>query len=293
MKRILSLVCLLVLFACLAAAQDGSIKDESSWQRYTIKGEDFSVKLPLIPAMTTTDIYGRTGQRESRERRLAVYADGVVFTIYSLEDGHAEKDFKDSVDALRSGPGVERTSEKDLTGDGFAGKQYASVSDVGGAVRVFATKKRFYRFQVFGAPSEDARVKPFFASIVLGKKGEGVEVIDGQGAPYEPGAQSTTPLATEQLYTGKGVDRKTRLIMKVEPQYTEEARANKVTGTVVFKVVFSANGSVTNIRTIAALPYGLTEQAIDAARKIKFIPAMKDGKFVSMWMQLEYNFNLY
>ena len=62
---------------------------------------------------------------------------------------------------------------------------------------------------------------------------------------------------------------------------------------VILKCVFASNGSITNIRVVSGLPYGLTERAIDAARKIKFIPAMKDGKCVSMWMQLEYNFNLY
>jgi hypothetical protein len=48
---------------------------------------------------------------------------------------------------------------------------------------------------------------------------------------------------------------------------------------------------VENIRVVSGLPYGLTEQAIASARKIKFTPAMKDGKPVSMWMQLEYNFD--
>jgi TonB family protein len=81
--------------------------------------------------------------------------------------------------------------------------------------------------------------------------------------------------------------------MKPEPSYTESARAHQVTGTVVLKVVFSSNGLVTNIQVVSGLPDGLTERAIDTARKIKFIPAMKDGKYVSMWMQLEYNFNLY
>jgi hypothetical protein len=61
----------------------------------------------------------------------------------------------------------------------------------------------------------------------------------------------------------------------------------------VLKAVFSANGSVVNIRVVSGLRYGLTEQAIAAAKKIKFMPAAKDGKFVSMLLQLEYNFNLY
>jgi TonB family protein len=96
-----------------------------------------------------------------------------------------------------------------------------------------------------------------------------------------------------RIFTGKEVTAKARLISKPEPQYTEDARKNQITGTVVLKVVFASNGSVTNIRTVSGLPYGLTERAIAAARLIKFVPATKDGHQVSMWMQLEYNFNLY
>ncbi len=97
----------------------------------------------------------------------------------------------------------------------------------------------------------------------------------------------------DRIFTGKDVTTKARLISKPEPQYTEDARKNQITGTVVLKVVFSSNGSVQNIRTVSGLPYGLTERAIAAARQIKFVPATKDGHQVSMWMQLEYNFNLY
>src|SRR5689334_13828333 len=97
----------------------------------------------------------------------------------------------------------------------------------------------------------------------------------------------------DRVYTGKDVTSKARLLMKPEPQYTEDARKNQITGTVVLKVVFASNGSITNIRTVSGLPYGLTERAIAAARNIKFRPATKDGHPVSMWMQLEYNFNLY
>ena len=93
--------------------------------------------------------------------------------------------------------------------------------------------------------------------------------------------------------TNRTLATKPRILSKPEPQYTEEARKNQITGTVVLKVVFASNGSVTNIRTVSGLPNGLTERAIAAARQIKFVPATKDGHQVSMWMQLEYNFNLY
>src|ERR1051325_4995462 len=97
----------------------------------------------------------------------------------------------------------------------------------------------------------------------------------------------------DRIFTGKDVTSKARLISKPEPQYTEDARKNQITGTVVLKVVFASSGTVTNIRTVSGLPFGLTERAIAAARQIKFEPATKDGHKVSMWMQLEYNFNLY
>lgn len=111
---------------------------------------------------------------------------------------------------------------------------------------------------------------------------------DGGGGPGGGGGGGY-----DRIFTGKDVTTKARLLAKPEPQYTEDARKNQVTGTVVLKVVFASNGTVQNIRTVSGLPYGLTERAIQAARQIKFVPATKDGHQVSMWMQLEYNFNLY
>jgi TonB family protein len=95
------------------------------------------------------------------------------------------------------------------------------------------------------------------------------------------------------VFPGKEVTGKTVVVSKPEPSYTEDARRNQVTGTVVLRCVFSSSGAVTNLKAVSGLPFGLTEQAIDAARQIKFIPAIKDGHFVSMYIQLEYNFNLY
>jgi TonB family protein len=89
------------------------------------------------------------------------------------------------------------------------------------------------------------------------------------------------------------VTERPRVIKKPEPQYTEAARQHNVTGTVVLRAVFAADGKVKHLSVIRGLPDGLTEQALVAARQITFIPATKDGRTVSMWMQLEYNFDLY
>ena len=47
------------------------------------------------------------------------------------------------------------------------------------------------------------------------------------------------------------------------------------------------------MRVVSGLPYGLTDRAIDAAKRIRFTPGLKDGKQVSIWMEWQYNFNLY
>jgi len=110
----------------------------------------------------------------------------------------------------------------------------------------------------------------------------------GQAVP-----KTQTPGVTENLYKGSEVTLKARVTKKPEPKYTKTARKNQITGTVIIRCVFTKTGEVTNIHVITGLPDGLTERAVEAAKKIRFIPATKDGHPVSMWMELQYNFNLY
>lgn len=77
--------------------------------------------------------------------------------------------------------------------------------------------------------------------------------------------------------------------------YREKAvrtpEAEEVRGTVLLQVVFNANGTITDIKIIRGLPDGLSDQAIEAAKSIRFIPAMKDGTLVSVRGILEFPFN--
>lgn len=138
--------------------------------------------------------------------------------------------------------------------------------------------------------------------------GTGGGVGSGEGGGYGPGRGGNTGGGDrreggggpggggeggDRIYKSSDVTSRARVLSKPEPQYTEAARKNQITGTVVIRAVFSSSGQVTNISTLRGLPDGLTEKAIAAAKQIKFVPAQKDGRPVSMWMQLEYNFNLY
>ena len=100
-------------------------------------------------------------------------------------------------------------------------------------------------------------------------------------------------LADNLLWFGEEVTTKARVLTKPEPSYTDAARNSGVTGTVVLRAVFAANGTVQHILVLSGLPEGLTERAVKAARLIKFEPATVNGTPVSTAVQLEYNFNLY
>lgn len=276
------LACLGLLLASIVNAQTQQAQSES-WLRYTVKGEEFSVTLPVEPAMKTSDVFVMRLKKSRVERVIEAKVGELVYRIYVYENPKPRQSLKEFIAEQTDRSDLNLTFERELSVGKFAGQQYSS-HDFPSTEQYFATDGRFYRFVVRGATGDHAAAQPFFSSVTLGKKPEGIEVLEAAPAP---------PDATQSAFTGKGVDTKVRLLSKPEPSYTDEARNKSVEGTVVLKAVFRSSGKVTDIRVIQGMPYGLTERAITAARKIKFVPATKEGKFVSMWMQLEYNFNLY
>ncbi|MCI0662325.1 MAG: TonB family protein [Acidobacteria bacterium] len=83
------------------------------------------------------------------------------------------------------------------------------------------------------------------------------------------------------------------ILYKEKAKYTERARQMKIDGVVVLNVVFAASGQITEVSVVRGLPYGLTAQAILAAQRIRFQPAVKDGQPISVRGNLEFSFNLY
>ena len=97
----------------------------------------------------------------------------------------------------------------------------------------------------------------------------------------------------KRVFRVRDVTQRACILSKPEPGYTEEARRNEVAGTVVLRAVLSSTRRVTDVKVVRGLPYGLTENALEAARRIAFVPAIKDGRYVSQHVVIEYNFNLY
>ena len=83
-----------------------------------------------------------------------------------------------------------------------------------------------------------------------------------------------------------------RVVSKVEPHYTDDARDRKIMGTVGLNLVIDPQGRAENIRVAQSLDKGLDANAITAVRQWQFDPGKKDGKAVRTAAVIEVNYRL-
>lgn len=79
---------------------------------------------------------------------------------------------------------------------------------------------------------------------------------------------------------------------KPRAKYTDAARENNTQGVVKLKVTLLSTGQIGDVTVVTPLPDGLTEQAVAAARQIKFTPKAVKGEPVSMILTFEYGFTI-
>ncbi len=113
---------------------------------------------------------------------------------------------------------------------------------------------------------------------------------EGQGKSENKQGDEPTTQIDGPVYSVKDVDKKATILSKPEPGFTEEARRKNIQGVVLLSAILSSTGKVTNVEVLQGLPAGLTEKAIKAVRKVRFVPAEKDGKPVSIRVKFEYSF---
>lgn len=285
-KRLFLLACLaLAATAVMAQAQSADPVTPSEqakvdgWNRYTVAGEKFSISLPSVPLMMTSEGRMTKSKKVRPERLLGVHADRAVYTVFIYENSKRQQSLNDFIVEQTKLDGWHVASKQTVKVDGFSGKQYSSMHRVPETAQFFAVEDRLYEFRVVGTPAESAGARRFFSSIAF-KNVDALVVSNGPDVPTSPSVETVLP--------ARDVDVKARILTKPMPSFPESAREKRISGTVMLKVVLTSRGTVDNIQVVQSVP-GLTEHAIEAARRIKFMPAMKDGKYVSTTLQLEYS----
>jgi TonB family protein len=199
--------------------------------------------------------------------------------------------------------------------DGRAAREYSvRLENEGGPVYVCADGARLYVAAALAPDPRAADSKRFVESFAVGTKTPNAPRKQADPAPARQGAGTGTgagmgrgdPLFTPvppvdldaphdyaKPFRLSEVTKRAAITFKPEPGFTNSARKFVVTGAVRLRAILSKTGEVTNVTVVRPLPHGLTEQSIETAKRIRFTPAEKDGRPVSQYVVLEYNYNIY
>ncbi len=120
--------------------------------------------------------------------------------------------------------------------------------------------------------------------------GIGGGVGSGEGAGVGPGKGGG--IGGGVFRVGGGVSAP-KILDQPDPEYSEEARKAKYQGVCVLWLIVGPDGRPRDTKVARSLGMGLDEKAMEAVRKWKFEPAMKDGKPVAVQIMVEVNFHLY
>jgi TonB family protein len=99
-----------------------------------------------------------------------------------------------------------------------------------------------------------------------------------------PPAQTTQALARNYVPA--------EIQFKPRPEYTEEARRERVEGEVLLEMLFSAAGEAKLVRMVRGLGHGLDQSAQAAASQIRFRPAQRAGVSVDSVAVVHIEFQL-
>jgi periplasmic protein TonB len=112
----------------------------------------------------------------------------------------------------------------------------------------------------------------------------------GNGRGVGPG--ETAGIGNGIFQVGGGVA-PPRIKFQTEPEFSEEARKAKHQGTVVVRATVGPDGKIHDPHVVRSLGLGLDEKAIEAVNQWLFEPAIKDGRKVAVYVDIEVNFRLY
>ncbi|MCG3159055.1 MAG: hypothetical protein JMDDDDMK_00031 [Acidobacteria bacterium] len=76
------------------------------------------------------------------------------------------------------------------------------------------------------------------------------------------------------------------------PEYTGKAREKKIEGDVAVRALFQRDGKIKGVKVENGLGFGLDERAVEAVKRIGFLPAQLDGKDVDAQAQIVFGFKL-
>lgn len=104
-----------------------------------------------------------------------------------------------------------------------------------------------------------------------------------QPASVAPTASNTDPQDRIQL---------PRILQVYPPEYTGKARDQRIEGDLIVRALFQRDGKIKDIKIEKGLGFGLDQRAIEAVKRIGFLPAQIDGQDADAQVEIAFSFTL-
>jgi TonB family protein len=121
-------------------------------------------------------------------------------------------------------------------------------------------------------------------------------VLRGAGAPAPTTPPAQEPelqrLVTEPVYSLKEVDQAPVAISQQAVTYPRTLRTQRLEGSVNVGFTITSKGAVLDPHAVSSTNEAFEQAAIDAVKKWKYKPGLKDGKPVSTKVQVTLTFSL-
>lgn len=301
MKQTYITIFLLIIFSISPFAQTNQgIEDD--WKINTPAEEIFSVETP-----NPLNFYVHKKDKKEGVYETKVGTNYFFVVTFELKNS---KDFNIALNFINS---FNKKSQKKSVGTfeleklGFADNEKFYHN-----VLILRNSKRIYIFQTVSQMPTNSAVERFFSSIKINEISLNEtasltsedQILPTQNQQINPnnstvtdnvsnGIGSNIPKTTPTPTPNNGITKSLTIKSKTRPNYTDLARFYNIQGSVLLRVTFLANGNIGSVSPVTNLPFGITTQAIKAAKQMTFETAMKNGVPYSVTKLVQFAFTIY
>ncbi len=296
MKKFIQSIFLILISVCFLFAQTSVDTSKSNklikWEPLNGKDNELIVYMPQGFEAIPDNGYYYLGPKGSGkiESKLLIYRyiNGVIlFLDYYIGD----------VKQIQKSLEKEEKSAPEKIGEinGFDFKQFTETGDEHYKKKqYYQIKDRLYILTAVAKSEDNEIIKDFFKSVLLVNDSKAV-------SPNIPkdiknitlsGIEEKEMLKFDdaQVIDDKEADRPVIMLYLPRPKFSTDIIRGLSNGEVKIKALFSSSGKVTKVEVLSSPSKKLSEAAVEAIKKAKFLPAEKDGKLISVYVTKQYGF---
>lgn len=294
-------------------AQTPQSQPQDVWETVSPMDEEFSIETPTFEPV---EFASGTGPKKAVSRNYKDVDSNNFFIIFSELVKELlpvpENSYTDGVLKYAEffNPVISSSKIAGLDGKFY---QFTDAENFHYKTLFVKTKTRSYVFLSIGRIKDDPKSERFFKSLRIDKKPSPIAVsvpnnnpisaISGDSQDAAPsgssqGSARSIPIPSNisegsRLPVQPNQTSKIRITSKPRAYYTDLARFFAMAGRVRVRVTFLSTGEIGSVAVVKSLPFGLTQKAVEAAKGIKFEPALKNGLPIATTVIVEYGFTIY